>query len=41
MAGGGDGGELVFANIAGVLDLASIARLGETLEIPGLDQVGE
>jgi hypothetical protein len=41
MVGGDDEGELVFANIAGVIDLAGIARLGETLEIPGLDQVGE
>jgi len=37
----GEGEEIVFANIAGTLDLAAIARLGESLEIPGLDQVGE
>lgn len=33
--------QVVFANVAGVIDLAAIASLGETLEIPGLDQVGE
>lgn len=35
------GHEVVFANIAGTIDLAAIARLGESLEIPGLDQVDE
>jgi hypothetical protein len=35
------GHEVVFANIAGVIDLASIAELGETLDIPGLDQIDE
>jgi hypothetical protein len=33
------GHEIVFANIAGTVDLAAIAKLGESLEIPGLDQV--
>ena len=36
-----DEGEVVCANIAGKIDLAAIARLGETFEIPGLDQVDE
>lgn len=36
---GGD--EIVFANIAGTIDLAAIAKLGESLDIPGLDQVDE
>jgi hypothetical protein len=35
------GHEVVFANIAGTIDLAAIAKLGESLEIPGLDQVDE
>jgi hypothetical protein len=35
------GHEVVFANIAGTVDLAAIAKLGESLEIPGLDQVDE
>jgi hypothetical protein len=35
------GHEIAFANIAGTIDLAAIARLGETLEIPGLDKVDE
>jgi hypothetical protein len=33
------GHEIVFANIAGTVDLPAIAKLGESLEIPGLDQV--
>jgi hypothetical protein len=33
------GEEIVFANIAGSIDLAAIAALGETLDIPGLDEV--
>ena len=36
-----EGGELVFANLAGNLDLAAIAALGERMEIPGLDQLEE
>ncbi|MHC4502973.1 MAG: hypothetical protein ACYTFI_06690, partial [Planctomycetota bacterium] len=36
-----EGEEVVFANIAGAIDLAAIAALGETFEIPGLDQVGK
>lgn len=35
------GHEVAFANIAGTIDLAAIAKLGESLEIPGLDQVDE
>jgi len=34
-----DEGEIVFANIAGTIDLAALARLGEQFDIPGLDQV--
>ncbi len=36
----GDENELVFANIAGTLNLAAIAKLGESLDIPGLDELG-
>jgi len=36
----GDDNEFVFANIAGVLDLAAIAKIGETFDIPGLDELG-
>jgi hypothetical protein len=32
-------GEMVFANIAGELDLAAIQSIGESLEIPGLDDL--
>jgi len=31
--------QVVFANVAGVLDLAAIERLGEELDIPGLDDL--
>ena len=34
-----NGHEVVCANIAGVIDMAALASLGETLDIPGLDQV--
>jgi hypothetical protein len=37
---GGDG-ELVFANIAGDIDLEAIAKLGEKLDIPGLEHLDE
>ncbi len=36
----GDEHEFVFANIAGTLNLAAIAALGESLDIPGLEQLG-
>ncbi len=39
--GAGDDGEVIFANIAGEIDLAAISKLGETFEIPGLDQLDE
>lgn len=32
-------GEVVFANIAGKLDLAAIAAIGEGLDLPGLDRL--
>lgn len=32
-------GEVVFANLAGVLDLAAIAAIGEGLDLPGLDKL--
>jgi hypothetical protein len=32
-------GALVFANVAGIVDLAALAALGQELEIPGLDQL--
>jgi len=35
----GEDGELVFANIAGNIDLAAISKLGEKLDIPGLDDL--
>ena len=31
--------QIIFANVAGVLDLAAIERLGEELDIPGLDDL--
>jgi len=31
--------EIVFANIAGTLDLAAIERLGERLDVPGLSDI--
>src|SRR6185295_4816227 len=31
--------QVVFANVAGKLDLAAISRMGEDLEIPGLDRL--
>jgi hypothetical protein len=34
-----DEGEMVFANIAGELDLAAIQSIGDSLEIPGLDDL--
>ena len=34
-----DGGEVVFANIAGVIDLNAIAKLGESFDIPGLGEI--
>lgn len=36
-----DGGELVFANIAGEIDLAAIAELGREMDLPGLDALGD
>lgn len=35
----GPGGSFVFANVAGVIDLAAIQRLGEQMNIPGLNQL--
>jgi len=32
-------GSFVFANVAGIIDLAAIQRLGEQMDIPGLDQL--
>lgn len=34
-----DEGEMIFANIAGELDLAAIQSIGESMEIPGLDDL--
>jgi hypothetical protein len=41
--GDGDSGkaEIVFANIAGTLDMAQMRRLSNGLELPGLDRLGE
>ena len=36
-----DEGQVVFANIAGVIDLARIGKLGEKLKVPGLDALEE
>lgn len=36
-----EGPSLVFANISGLLDLAAIAEIGEELDIPGLDRIGD
>lgn len=35
----GTDGELVFANIAGAVNLSAIAAIGEQLNVPGLDQL--
>ena len=35
-----DDHEFVFANIAGELNLAAISAIGESLDIPGLDELG-
>ncbi len=37
----GDDGELIFANVAGDLDLEAMKQIGEELEIPGLDEFGK
>ena len=34
-----DSGNFVFANVAGIIDLAAIQRLGEQMDIPGLEQL--
>jgi len=36
-----DEGELVFANLAGTIDLQKIKAISEELDIPGLDSLGE
>lgn len=36
---GSSGAEVVFANIAGRLDLAAIERLGQRLDLPGLEEL--
>jgi hypothetical protein len=41
MVAGAEDGEVVFANIAGTIDLAAIAQLGETFDIPGLADVNK
>ena len=33
--------ESVFANVAGKLDLSAIAKIGESFDIPGLDELGD
>lgn len=37
----GDGPEIVFANIAGTLDMSQLRRLSAGLKLPGLDQLEE
>jgi len=32
---------VVFANIAGRIDLADLGKLSDTLDVPGLDALGE
>jgi len=39
MVGDRAAGEFVFANVAGVIDLAAIQRLGRRMEIPGLNNL--
>lgn len=34
-----DSSDFVFANVAGIIDLAAIQRLGEQMDIPGLDRL--
>jgi hypothetical protein len=36
---GAESSELVFANIAGTLDLAALQSIGEKLDVPGLDDL--
>lgn len=36
-----DGGSVVFANIAGRIDLARLGELGRRLDVPGLEGLGE
>ena len=40
-AASGQRPQLIFANIAGVLDLAQIGRIGQGLKLPGLDRIEE
>jgi hypothetical protein len=34
-------GELIFANVAGIIDLAKLQALGERMEIPGLEELDQ
>lgn len=36
---GRDDGEVVFVNLAGTIDLARIGELGDSLDVPGLDEL--
>lgn len=36
-----DGSQVVFANIAGVIDLARLKELSNTLNVPGLEEIGD
>ena len=37
----GDEGQAIFVNIAGVIDLAQIRKIGEALDLPGLEALEE
>ncbi|MCP3981477.1 MAG: DUF4252 domain-containing protein [bacterium] len=36
-----DGGEMVFANVCGAVDLAALQKLGSTFDIPGFEHLPE
>ena len=36
-----DASEIVFTNVAGVIDLAALSKLGESMNIPGLEDLGD
>jgi len=36
-----DASEIVFTNVAGVIDLAALSKIGESMNIPGLEDLGD
>ena len=39
--GAPDPSEIVFTNVAGEIDLAELSKIGESLDIPGLEDLGQ